>query len=103
MGAKTATEIHIHRPRALVAAECFLHIHNKIWWYVLMIYGNSRRTLADRLKAALLEHPADAKFADDLATTHADLRSACDDEVCGPSDGTISRLHSGATSAKIAP
>lgn len=42
-----------------------------------------RRTSADRLKAALMEHPVDAQFADDLVTTHADLRSAFSDEVRG--------------------
>jgi prevent-host-death family protein len=42
-----------------------------------------RSTSADRLKAALQEHPADAGFADDLATAHADLRSAFNDEVRG--------------------
>jgi prevent-host-death family protein len=42
-----------------------------------------RRTSADRLKAALREHPADAGFADDVAAAHADLRSAFDDEVRG--------------------
>ncbi|MGD0558009.1 MAG: type II toxin-antitoxin system prevent-host-death family antitoxin [Streptosporangiaceae bacterium] len=42
-----------------------------------------RSTSADRLKAALREHPADAGFADDLATAHADLRSAFSDEVRG--------------------
>ena len=40
-----------------------------------------RRTSADRLKAALREHPADPEFADDLATVNADLRSAFSDEV----------------------
>lgn len=42
-----------------------------------------RRTSADRLKAALLENPVDPGFADDLAATHADLRSAFNDEVRG--------------------
>jgi prevent-host-death family protein len=42
-----------------------------------------RRTSADRLKAALLDHPADADFADDLVTAHSDLRSAFTDEVRG--------------------
>ena len=42
-----------------------------------------RRTSADRLKAAFLEHPADAGFADDLGAVHADLRSAFSDEVRG--------------------
>jgi prevent-host-death family protein len=40
-----------------------------------------RRTSADRLKAALSEHPADPEFAEDLATVSADLRSAFSDEV----------------------
>lgn len=40
-----------------------------------------RRTSADRLKAALREHPADPEFADDLAAVRADLRSAFTDEV----------------------
>lgn len=42
-----------------------------------------RRTSADLLKAALREHPADERFADDLAGTHADLRSSFSDEVRG--------------------
>lgn len=42
-----------------------------------------RCTSADRLKAALREHPADAGFADDLAAASADLRSAFSDEVRG--------------------
>jgi prevent-host-death family protein len=42
-----------------------------------------RSTTADRLKAALREHPADAGFADDLTAVHADLRSAFSDEVRG--------------------
>lgn len=42
-----------------------------------------RRTAADRLRAALREHPADGGFADDLVTVHADLRSAFSDEVRG--------------------
>jgi hypothetical protein len=42
-----------------------------------------RSTSADRFKAALREHPVDAGFADDLATAHADLRSAFNDEVRG--------------------
>jgi prevent-host-death family protein len=40
-----------------------------------------RRTAADRLKAALREHPADGGFADDLAAVHDHLRSAFSDEV----------------------
>lgn len=40
-----------------------------------------RLTTADRLKAALLEHPADSGFADDLASVNADLRAAFTDEV----------------------
>ncbi len=40
-----------------------------------------RRTAADRLKAALREHPADGGFADDLAAVHDHLRSASSDEV----------------------
>lgn len=42
-----------------------------------------RSTAADRLKAALREHPADGGFADDLSAVHADLRAALSDEVCG--------------------
>jgi prevent-host-death family protein len=42
-----------------------------------------RLTSADRLKAALREHPADAGFADHLVAVHADLRSAFSDEVRG--------------------
>jgi antitoxin (DNA-binding transcriptional repressor) of toxin-antitoxin stability system len=42
-----------------------------------------RRTSADRLKAALLDNPADAGFADDLERVHDDLRSAFNDEVRG--------------------
>jgi prevent-host-death family protein len=42
-----------------------------------------RRTSADRLKAALREHPADAGFADDLVAAHGDLRSAFSEEVRG--------------------
>jgi prevent-host-death family protein len=42
-----------------------------------------RRTSADRLKAALGEHPADAGFGDDLVAIHAELRSAFSDEVRG--------------------
>ena len=42
-----------------------------------------RRTTADRLKAALREHPADGGFADDLTAVHAHLRSAFTDEVRG--------------------
>jgi prevent-host-death family protein len=42
-----------------------------------------RRTSADRVKAALREHPADAGFAGDLAAANADLRSAFSDEVRG--------------------
>jgi prevent-host-death family protein len=42
-----------------------------------------RRTSAERLKTALREHPADARFADDLVAVHADLRSAFSDEVRG--------------------
>jgi prevent-host-death family protein len=42
-----------------------------------------RRTSADRLKAVLLEYPADDAFADDLVKAHADLRSAFHDEVRG--------------------
>jgi prevent-host-death family protein len=42
-----------------------------------------RSISADRLRAALREHPADAGFADDLAAAHADLRSAFSDEVRG--------------------
>lgn len=42
-----------------------------------------RHTSADRLKAALREHPADAGFTDDLIRAHADLRSAFRDEVRG--------------------
>jgi prevent-host-death family protein len=42
-----------------------------------------RSTAADRLKAALLEHPTDDGFADDLAAVHADLRSTFSDEVRG--------------------
>ena len=42
-----------------------------------------RRTAADRLKAALREHPADGGFADDLTAVHAHLRSAFTDEVRG--------------------
>lgn len=40
-----------------------------------------RRTSADRLKAALREHPADPGFADDLASVRTDLRSAFTDEI----------------------
>jgi prevent-host-death family protein len=40
-----------------------------------------RRTSADRLKAALRDHPADAGFADDLEAAHAGLRAAFSDEV----------------------
>jgi prevent-host-death family protein len=40
-----------------------------------------RRTAADRLKAALREHPADGRFADDLAAVHDHLRSSFSDEV----------------------
>jgi prevent-host-death family protein len=40
-----------------------------------------RRTAADRLKAALREHPADGGFADDLAAVHDHLRSAFSGEV----------------------
>jgi prevent-host-death family protein len=42
-----------------------------------------RRTSADRLKAALREHPADAGFVDDLVAAHADLRSSFSEEVRG--------------------
>lgn len=42
-----------------------------------------RRTSADRLMAALREHPADPEFADHLAAIHTDLRSAFSDEVRG--------------------
>jgi len=42
-----------------------------------------RRTSADRLKAALREHPVDAGFADDLVRANADLRSAFSDQVRG--------------------
>jgi prevent-host-death family protein len=42
-----------------------------------------RSTAADRLKAALREHPADDVFADDLAAVHPELRSAFSDEVRG--------------------
>jgi prevent-host-death family protein len=42
-----------------------------------------RRTSADRLKAALAEHPADPGFADDLAAIHSGLRPAFTDEVRG--------------------
>jgi prevent-host-death family protein len=35
-----------------------------------------RRTSADRLRAALRDHPADTGFADDLERIHADLDSA---------------------------
>jgi prevent-host-death family protein len=44
-------------------------------------FAPERRTSAERLKAALLEYPADAGFADDLAVIHADLRSAFSNEV----------------------
>lgn len=42
-----------------------------------------RSTAADRLKAALREHPADGGFADDLSAVHADLRATFSDEVRG--------------------
>jgi prevent-host-death family protein len=42
-----------------------------------------RRTSADRLKAALLDNPADAGFADDLERAHNNLRSTLSDEVRG--------------------
>jgi prevent-host-death family protein len=42
-----------------------------------------RRTSADRLKAALLDNPADSGFADDLERVHDDLRTAFSDEVRG--------------------
>jgi prevent-host-death family protein len=40
-----------------------------------------RRTSADQFKAALREHPADTRFADDLLAAHADIRSAFSEEV----------------------
>jgi prevent-host-death family protein len=40
-----------------------------------------RRTSADQIKAAFQEHAADAGFADDLLSAHADVRSAFSDEV----------------------
>jgi antitoxin (DNA-binding transcriptional repressor) of toxin-antitoxin stability system len=40
-----------------------------------------RLTTADRLKAALREHPADLGFADDLASVNADLRAAFTDQA----------------------
>jgi prevent-host-death family protein len=40
-----------------------------------------RRTSADRLKAALGEHRADERFAEDLAAAHDEMRSAFTDEV----------------------
>jgi prevent-host-death family protein len=40
-----------------------------------------RQTTADRLKAALRDHPPDPAFADDLEAARADLRSSFTDEV----------------------
>jgi prevent-host-death family protein len=40
-----------------------------------------RRTTADRLKAALHNHPPDPGFADDLETARAELRASSTDEV----------------------
>lgn len=44
-------------------------------------FSPERRTSADRLKAALSEHPADPGFAHDLAAVRTDLRAAFSDEV----------------------
>ncbi|MGH3191018.1 MAG: type II toxin-antitoxin system Phd/YefM family antitoxin [Streptosporangiaceae bacterium] len=46
-------------------------------------FSPERRTSADRLKAALREHPADEAFADELEGAAADLRSAFTNEVRG--------------------
>jgi prevent-host-death family protein len=40
-----------------------------------------RRTTADRLKAAIRDHAADPRFADDLEAARAQIRSAFPDEV----------------------
>jgi prevent-host-death family protein len=42
-----------------------------------------RQTSADRLTAALREHPADDGFADDLSAVHSELRTAFTSEVHG--------------------
>jgi prevent-host-death family protein len=42
-----------------------------------------RMTTAERLKAALRDHPADDAFGDDLAEVHAELRATFTDEVRG--------------------
>lgn len=40
-----------------------------------------RHTSADRLKAALREHPPDPAFADDMASARTQLRAAFSDEL----------------------
>jgi hypothetical protein len=72
-GAKTATRSQAHRACETVVVTCDGILVERV--------TPERRTSADRLKAALLEHPADARFADDLAVVHADLRFAFSDEV----------------------
>jgi prevent-host-death family protein len=42
-----------------------------------------RLTSAERLKAALRDHPADEGFADDLEAAHTELREAFTSEVRG--------------------